>query len=364
MKGTELIASCIANAIQDVAWSEDSMVVNIGGLFWQTAGFGERTALVEVAGNEVRPKRLCLDVQGQQRMLDLGFTEPTDEMPNWWIGVEDDRDQPAAAGHAVVTALCEMFGVDVLELARKVGLTVELGDQPTRIPPSRPTAEVADLTYVELDTMRGRVRLASNGTATLEDGTPWSDLPVAEWDAYDDGRIFVGFNKPDGDSDWFPWMTFTPDTPEMRQMLSAFCPSKAQILRLRQRLALMEHMCLETIMSGEPPGATEYGMLRDLTRLQTLDEPDGAGVAASRQPALNGWVLADRFNAADRVVYYLGMLLSADRPSEYWGDIQGLFTALQAWVHVSPWKDELPFAVLVRNPGLFCSGVALQRIRG
>lgn len=185
MKGTELIASCIANAIQDVAWSEDSMVVNIGGLFWQTAGFGERTALVEVAGNEVLPKRLCLDVQGQQRMLDLGFTEPTDEMPNWWIGVEDDRDQRAAAGHAVVTALCEMFGVDVLELARKVGLTVELGDRradPRRLSSrERTPADVfhalrafdrGELTWEDVRRIATGVRYAKFTPAPFEDPIP------------------------------------------------------------------------------------------------------------------------------------------------------------------------------------------------
>ncbi len=242
MKAEELIARRIAEMVRLLAGGADSLVVGFGPVFWQAASFPGEGVLVEVAGNSVLPEEHRLDEAGRARMLELGFTAPDADMPNWWIGIEgDDRDAFLAAGTAVVTTLLELFGVSAVELARKSGLSVEWFD-PSRLVARAPAVSDGPVERIEVETLRGLVVLSSDRTATL-DGTPWSSNPVKSWATNRDGRVVVTFEKPD--DDWFPWVAFLADSAETNRLLSAFRPSDEQIVRLQQRLAILEHRWLE-----------------------------------------------------------------------------------------------------------------------
>ena len=108
------IAAAIAVQLKDIRGTRGSLVVNLGDLFYQMASYEGDAVLIETVSNEFLPPGKRLGPGQEQRMVQLGFTQPTPDMPNWWIGMEEGLDEEIeqAAG-AVAAALIEVYGIPV-----------------------------------------------------------------------------------------------------------------------------------------------------------------------------------------------------------------------------------------------------------
>ena len=353
MNSERLIAERMTTAIQRLGNTGDSMVVNVGDVFWQAASFPDEGILVEVAGNGVLPEQHRLDEAASARMEALGFNKPDTDMPNWWFAIESGPSTPTIpsvrpAAQAVTAALLHLFGIPVLTLARKTGLSV-LPFPPAhqRYPDRRPPED--PIKTLEVESMRGPVVFSSDGTATLA-GRPWVGDPVTRWAVNPDGRIVVYFRKIEGDEDWFPWVAFTANTDETRRLLSAFVPSDPQVVRLGLRLAVLEHHWLECLRTDTVPDLAVWRQHHELLRLLRLDAPDDPLLATHLSPSqLAGWPRGERLLASLRVLDAVEMSGSADTQRELARDTQDILRALQAWVAVSPWRDAHPFAIPIDN---------------
>lgn len=108
------IAVTIAVQLKDIRGTRGSQVVNLGDLFYQMASYEGDAVLIETVANEFLPPEKRLGPDQEERLLQLGFTQPSPDMPNWWIGMEEGLDEEIdqAAG-AVATALIEVYGIPV-----------------------------------------------------------------------------------------------------------------------------------------------------------------------------------------------------------------------------------------------------------
>lgn len=126
MKARDLMVVRLRGLVWGLLVKESTATINVGGTYVQLAGCPGRRLFVEVASNRYLPDDSQLSATDEARLFELGFSPPDDDLPNWWIGVaDDDHDSRMAALAALVAALLDVYRVDPVRLARRLGLTVE-----------------------------------------------------------------------------------------------------------------------------------------------------------------------------------------------------------------------------------------------
>lgn len=126
MNAQAFLARHLATQMRHVLRTADSATINVGHLYIQTAGFGEGRVMVETTSNKYLPDEQQLSPAGMDRLVELGFTEPGDGFPNWWIGLENPSPGDLVrAAESVITALGEVYGVPPLEVARAFGAVAQ-----------------------------------------------------------------------------------------------------------------------------------------------------------------------------------------------------------------------------------------------
>lgn len=157
MDALTFVAGYLADEAKRVLRTGDSTTFNVGHTYVQTAGFGPGMVLIEIASNQFLPRKHHLSNAGMARLVEMGFTTPSKEFPNWWSRLENvDQDDPAItkAARTVVTALVDVYGIGLPQIAAAIKLDVYYPrpvpgryTPPTERPVSRPpliTASASD----------------------------------------------------------------------------------------------------------------------------------------------------------------------------------------------------------------------------
>lgn len=80
------------------------------GCYFQMASYEANQLLAETVSNAYLPKTLRLRESQEKKLVQLGFSRPTDDAPNWWIFIEDGNDDDIArAAHAVAVAMKDVY---------------------------------------------------------------------------------------------------------------------------------------------------------------------------------------------------------------------------------------------------------------
>lgn len=110
---TQLAAS-LTRLLVNLRGTRESFTINLGDVFVQAASYEGDAVLIEITGDRFLADDRSLTADQHDQLLQLGFTRPTDQMPNWWIGIEDGQNQAlAAAARSAITALIEIHQVPV-----------------------------------------------------------------------------------------------------------------------------------------------------------------------------------------------------------------------------------------------------------
>lgn len=120
----DALTAAVARQLTDIRGTQRSLTVDVEAmhdLYYQMASYEGPAVLIEVPGAAVRD---CgVSTFDQAWLIELGFTPPEDGLPNWWIGMEQGRDQEiASAARAVVRALVEVLQADPYALAVTLGM--------------------------------------------------------------------------------------------------------------------------------------------------------------------------------------------------------------------------------------------------
>lgn len=119
---TDLIVRVLAAKLAQLRGTRASFTIEVTDAYFQGASYDGDDVLIEISAERFLPR--ALPVGSDERLLRLGFTRPSQTMPNWWIGVEGGADaELSAAASATVRALLEVYGVEPSVLAHAVGLT-------------------------------------------------------------------------------------------------------------------------------------------------------------------------------------------------------------------------------------------------
>lgn len=340
---TVRLAAALAHRLRRLRGTQDSFTVDVGGLFYQAASYQGDAVLIELAGDEFLPDQRRLTSAQHDHLLRLGFTRPTRDLPNWWIGVEDGRDRGlVAAARAVITALVEAHGVSIDELTEELPL-YRYSSHPPRTPHVPPVATEGEGEPLAVETTYGAVLLYPNRYATLN-GAPWAEEPVREWTRLGDGRLSVQMAVPAGDD--FPNLGFVADKEVNVAVLRGFLPSRDDISRLALRLAVAEQYALTCIATG-----TLYheGLFRASLELEQTE-------GSVRASDVVGWDETPRLEAAVEAVMAFYWSHSADTNRELHDDQLLVWEAIQRWVRLSPWIDDLDFDIIPND-----NSVTIQR---
>ena len=119
MDQTTRLAAALTHRLRLLRGTQESFTVDLGEVFYQAASYEVDAVLVEVTGDEFLPDYRRLTHDQQEQLVRLGFTRPDEEMPNWWIGIEDCRDRGLfAAARAAINALVEIYDVSTNDLIK------------------------------------------------------------------------------------------------------------------------------------------------------------------------------------------------------------------------------------------------------
>lgn len=354
MELTTRLAARLTHKLRTLPGTHESFTLTFGDVFVQAASFEGDDVLVEVTGDQFLPAERRPTVAQHDELLRLGFTRPGGDMPNWWIRVEGGRERVLyRAARAAVIALTEIHGVSTEALAEELPLSW-VSPYPTKILQTPPAPTTGEGEPLGVRTTYGEVALYPNGYATLN-GEPWTDRPMREWQHLADGRLSIVLAIPS--SDFFPHAGFVADTPENVAVLRGFTPSVQDLNGLALRLAVTEHYALTCIATG-----TQYH--RHLAAAAAdLNDAEGAAKASE----IVGWEDARRLAAAVEAVEAFWWSRSADNNRELESDQDQTWRAIQAWVRLSPWKDDYDFDIIPNPPQPFSlSGpeVEIQRTYG
>ena len=334
---TTRLAASLTHRLRKLRGTQDSFTVELGDVSCQAASYEGDAVLVEITGDEFLPDHRRLTAAQHEQLLRLGFTRPDDDLPNWWIGIEDGHDRGLfAAARAVVAALVEVHGVSTDDLTAELPLYRYSPYPPTTLQP-RPDPTEGEGQPLGIQTTYGDVLLYPNGYATLN-GAPWAERPVTEWVRLDDGRLSIQLAIPS--DDFFPNIGFVADTPEHVAVLRGFLPSRADQEQLALRLAVSEHYALTCIATG-----TIYHE-RLFRAALALERAEGAVKASN----VVGWEHAARLAAAHDVISAYYQSLSADNHRELHDDQKRAWEDIQTWVRLSPWKDDFDFDIIPSQP--------------
>ncbi len=89
---TQVIAS-LAHRLVKLRGTQESFTVELEGVFVQAASYDGDAVLVEITGDRFLAVGRSLTIDQHDELLRLNFMRPTDDMPNWWIGIEDGHDR-------------------------------------------------------------------------------------------------------------------------------------------------------------------------------------------------------------------------------------------------------------------------------
>lgn len=334
---TTRLAARLTHQLVKLRGTQKSFIIDLEEVFLQAASYEGDALLVEIPADTFLPTDRQLDPSRHEDLLRLGFTRPTPDMPNWWIGVEDGRERDLfAAARATITALLDLHHVGVDVLTDALPLYRHSPYPPKTLAP-RPTPTIAEGEPLAVRTTYGDVRLYPNGYATLN-GEPWAERPVREWVGLDDGRLSIGLAVPGGD--YFPNVGFAADTPENAAVLRAFLPSREEQEALALRLAVAEHYALTCIATGTMYHEALSGASLDLERAEGV--PKASEVI--------GWDQAARLAAATEAVHAFYWTRSADNSRELQSDQEDVWKAIQTWVRLSPWREDFDFDIIASAP--------------
>ncbi len=299
MDQTTRLAAALTHRLRLLRGTQESFTVDLGDVFYQAASYEGDAVLVEITGDEFLPDDRRLTHDQHEQLLRLGFTRPDDDMPNWWIGIEDGRDRDLfAAARAVITRPIEVHDVSTDDLTTELPL-YRYSPYPPRTLQPRPVPTQGEGQPLDVQTTYGDVLLYPNGYATLN-GAPWAERPVREWIRLDDGRLSITMAIPA--DDYFPNIGFVADTEQNAAVLRGFLPSRADQEQLALRLAVAEHYALTCIATG-----TMYH--ERLFRASLAIEHAEDAVKASQ---IVGWEHAARLDAAIDVISAFYWSHSAD----------------------------------------------------
>ena len=352
MDQTTRLAAALTHRLRLLRGTQESFTVDLGEVFYQAASYEGDAVLVEVTGDEFLPDDRRLTHDQQEQLVRLGFTRPDEEMPNWWIGIEDGRDRGLfAAARAAINALVEIYDVSTNDLIKELPL-YRYSPYPPRTLEARPVPTQGEGQPLDVQTTYGDVLLYPNGYATLN-GAPWAERPVTEWLRLDDGRLSITMAIPA--DDYFPNVGFVADTEQNAAVLRGFLPSRADQEQLALRLAVAEHYALTCIATGT----------MDHERLFRASLKFEQAKDAIKSSKVVGWEHAARLDAAIDVISAFYWSHSADTARELHGDQQHVWEAIQTWVRISPWKDDFDFDIIPTSPHPFAIAgpeVEIQRL--
>ena len=250
------LAAALTHRLRLVRGTQESFTTDLGDVFYQAASYEGDAVLIEITGDEFLPDDRRLTHDQQEQLMRLGFTRPDDEMPNWWIGIEDGRDRGLfAAARAVVTALVEVHGVSLDDLAADLPLERYSRYQPQTLhQPSAPTH--AEGEPLGVHTTYGDVLLYPNRYATLN-GEPWAERPVREWFHLDDGRLAITLAAPgDGQA---TTVGFVADNSTHVGTLRRFLPGREDQALLPLRLSAVLAHRLRKLRGTQTMFTTDLG---------------------------------------------------------------------------------------------------------
>ncbi len=333
---TQVIAS-LAHRLVKLRGTQESFTVELEDVFVQAASYDGDAVLVEITGDRFLAVGRSLTIDQHDELLRLNFMRPTDDMPNWWIGIEDGHDRALfAAARSAVTALIEIHGVSI------EALTVELpvyrfGSAFVSRAVTQVALTAGEGQPVRVETVYGEVLLYPNGYATLN-GACWAEQPLQEWVRLGDGRISVQLAVPAGD--YFPNVGFVRDAPDAIAVLRGVIPSRDEQEARALRMALAENYALTCIATGSLAHEALFNASLELE----LDSN------AIRPSEIVGWDRRHRMEAARNVISAYYQLQSADNAREFSSDEENTWKAIQASVRFSPWREDFDFEIIVSEP--------------
>lgn len=331
------LAAALTHRLRLLRGTQESFTVDLGDVFYQAASYQGNAVLIEITGDEFLPHDHRLTAAQHEHLLRLGFTRPDEEMPNWWIGIEDGHDRALfAAARSAVTALIEIHGVSI------EALTVELpvyrfGSAFVSRAVTQVALTAGEGQPVRVETVYGEVLLYPNGYATLN-GACWAEQPLQEWVRLGDGRISVQLAVPAGD--YFPNVGFVRDAPDAIAVLRGVIPSRDEQEARALRMALAENYALTCIATGSLAHEALFNASLELE----LDSN------AIRPSEIVGWDRRHRMEAARNVISAYYQLQSADNAREFSSDEENTWKAIQASVRFSPWREDFDFEIIVSEP--------------
>jgi len=352
MDMTDRLAARLTHRLRHLRATQESFTIDLGDVYVQAASYEGDAVLIEFTGDEFLPEDRRLSGVQHDELLRLGFNRPGDVSPNWWIGIEDGNERSLyAAARAAVTALTEFHGVPADAWDEELPLYRWTSEVPqTAEPRTTPASGIGE--PLTMETTLGSVTLFANGFATFN-GEPWDDRPVREWYPTKDGRLAVTLAVPRGE--YFLNVGFVPETDANAELLRSYVPSRDELTSLAQRLAVHEQYALTCIETGT---MVHYVLASAASR---LSDAEGARKASE----IVGWDLAPRLAAAEAAVDAFWRRKTADNNREQQHDEEKTWQAIQAWVRISPWKDDFDFEVIPTPPrpwAIASPEVEIQRI--
>lgn len=127
-RAAEGVAERIASSLRMLRGTGSSFTVEVGDVFFQAASYDRDQVLVEIAAERFMRGRV-LPSGSHRRLMELGFGRPTRTWPNWWIAMEQGRDDELLdAARAVTTALLTVHRVPIAKLAEAAGFELDPWD--------------------------------------------------------------------------------------------------------------------------------------------------------------------------------------------------------------------------------------------
>lgn len=115
------IAQRIARQLVSLRGTGDSLTVDVGYTYYQAASYERDQVLIEIPSEQFLPDDHPLPAGAEEALIGLGFTRPSDSMPNWWIGIEDGNlGDLGRAAQATVLALVKLYGIPLATISQAV----------------------------------------------------------------------------------------------------------------------------------------------------------------------------------------------------------------------------------------------------
>jgi hypothetical protein len=116
------VAEEIARRIRKDTGTDGPHVVDLPRYYFQYLTDPEEPGIhLELPSNGMLPDRLHISAAQEQILRDLGFSDPDEDWPNWYLQTIDESEADSV-GWAVVDALVTAYQVPIEDVAEAVGL--------------------------------------------------------------------------------------------------------------------------------------------------------------------------------------------------------------------------------------------------